>query len=852
MAENSSQIIGCGSEDVVFINKQTGARTTEESSLIGQMYRVAPGTSSNVAIAVQPQNGNVLKISISGTQVLETGGNVSGICRKGDKIYMAVNKFNNQGYILILNVYSGEIVGRVEPTFDFNPVDVFCLDDENVDNYRVYVHYVVPDGEDLIGKLMTFNCNNPSQIAHAQQDFAGGFLEYLISPNGTVFIGERSDICPIGCYIYFLNYDLTEKRGPFWAYGGCVKEFDFILDLNYFVFTSKCNDSIYFFNDSENHIELDGKCYVEHPYTFEYNIDEEIGYCFNHGASGATHFFSINLSNFTSTQLSPPYTLQLVNEMFYNPNDQYIYGISYDMIYIIYNEDIPEEYTIVKTIDIEDNFNRDDDYIFDEANNQLYLPVTDEEGYINSKKVLAVNLANGANKVYDPVLSYQKSIVAHFPEKVFKIFGKSLAWYHDKQNIFCAQMYFSNTSLIATHTHSRTLTGNWDWISFPCMPRLGNEGYGSQDLLEGIYPLDDLSLITLDESGELELTYEYLTWTTDEIPTLVSTKGYKYDSDYSGNQSLDVTGVVLDPATPIQLSSSYENWIGYFLEFPLLPEDAFVGVWDKLTRITAKDWTMFKINGQWFSSSRVTPIEYGDGLIVTASEDCEMIWDYACEPAEEYEYPPPEYFSYDEQAEYTPFYFVMDSTEDIIEIGLMADESCVGAAVVEPGDSIVEVNAYLAGIPSGVPIEVETWGGYKSATIGSENYSVVNPYTKKRISRKVYTGEGQPYYIISFKAGETVGDDPLAMLQPPSPNPFSEATVLNFVLNRQANITLSVHSMRGNLVKTLMSGTYPEGLCEAGWTGTDASGNHVKNGIYIIRLSVDDKVIVNEKVVLIR
>jgi hypothetical protein len=401
-------------------------------------------------------------------------------------------------------------------------------------------------------------------------------------------------------------------------------------------------------------------------------------------------------------------------------------------------------------------------------------------------------------------------------------------------------------------TESRALTGNWDWISFPCMPRLGNEGYDSQTLLEAIEELDDLTLITSGATGLLEQTYQFSTWTTTEIPELYSTVGYKYYSDPSSSQTLDVTGIVLDPSTPIPLLSQYENWIGYFLEFPLMPAEAFVGIWDKLTRITTKDWTMFKFNGQWYSSSRVTPIEYEDGLIVTVSNDCNLTWNYASEPSEEYEYPETEYFSYNEKAEYTPFYFVMDSLDGISEIGLMVNDSCIGAAVVEPGDSIVEVNAYLTGVPSGVPIEVETFSGFKSARLGSESYSVVDLPTKKRVSRQVYTGEHRPYYVISFKAGETAVEEDVVMLQPPAPNPFNSSCSLSFVLKRYAGISLTVLDLRGKQVATLMQGAYPEGLYEAAWTGKDYSGNKMENGIYLIRLTVDERIVENEKVVLIR
>ena len=411
----------------------------------------------------------------------------------------------------------------------------------------------------------------------------------------------------------------------------------------------------------------------------------------------------------------------------------------------------------------------------------------------------------------------------------------------------------TRSKIINTKTHSRTLTGDWDWISFPCLPRLGNSGYASQSLLENINPLKDyLELDTEVAGDEKQLTYIEPDWTTDEIPNLVSTHGFKYFTDPTGNQSLDVTGVVLDPSTPIQLSASYENWIGYFIEEPLDPEDAFVGIWDKLTRISTHDWTMVKINGQWVGPSTITPIGFGDGLIVTVSEDCELIWNYASEPAENLAYPPTEYYSYNQKAEYTPFYFEMDSVLDVREIGLIVNDSCVGAAVVEPGDSIVEVNAYLTGTQSGQPIELETWSGFKSAKLNTDKYSVVDPATRKRISRKVYTGEHKAYYILSFKSGETSEENPVALLQPPSPNPFSSATQLSFVFKRQANVSLTVYDLQGNTIRTLLRGNYPEGLYDAGWTGTDTYGEQAENGIYVIRLTVDDKMIKNEKVVLIK
>jgi hypothetical protein len=727
-------------------------------------------------------------------------------------------------------------------------VDVFCLDDENVLNDRIYVHYVIQDGESVLGHLMAFKINDPSSTVVADNSFGNDPLEYIVSPNGSVFIGKRN-IASCGCYVYFYNWDLTSKGEPFFCQSGCIKEFDYIFEKNYFVFTSMCDSKIYFFQDGEHEINLLGYCGISYPHSFAYNSDEEIGYCSN----GAHNFHTVDVETFTANPFPTYPGLTLVEELFYNPNDDLVYGISEQKVYIIGSGSILGSYDLDASFDITGLLNRDDDYILNEIENKLYLPVTNESGYFNSKKILALDLSNGENTILSCDLSYQKSVLVLFPTDKYSLFGKTLSFYPDKQNIFCAQMYFSNASLLTTHTETRSFRGDWNWMSFPCMPRLGNAGYSSKSLLEDIIPLPGyLKLITQDAGIDKWLTYQNQNWNTNGIPFLFSTKGYKYYSTPIMTQNLQVTGVVLDPSTPIPLNSAYENWIGYFIEYPLMPQAAFAGVWDKLTRITTRNWTMFKINGQWFSSTRITPLNYGEGLIVAVSENCELIWNHVSAPAEEYAYPPTEFYSYEEKAEYTPFYFELDGITGISEIGLTVNDSCVGAAAVEPGDSIVEVNAYLTGTQSGETIEVETWSGFKSVKMSPDKYSVVDPVTRKRMSRKVYTGEHKAYYILSFKSGETSEESPVALLQPASPNPFNSATQLSFVLNRQANVSLTVYDLQGNTIKTLLRGNYPEGLYDAGWTGTDTSEKQVENGVYIIRLTVDDKMIKNEKVVLIK
>jgi hypothetical protein len=160
-------------------------------------------------------------------------------------------------------------------------------------------------------------------------------------------------------------------------------------------------------------------------------------------------------------------------------------------------------------------------------------------------------------------------------------------------------------------------------------------------------------------------------------------------------------GSDVNPNTPVPLYGSQngnpENWIGYFLHQPLMPQVALQGVWDNLTLIKTQDWTMTKVilNGKpvWISPSNVGPLKYGDGLIVKVAANCTLYWNEMGEPATDTERLQTEFFSYDEYADYTPWYIETDSLTDVKEIGLMAGEICVGASSVEPGDTLIEVNA---------------------------------------------------------------------------------------------------------------------------------------------------------------
>ena len=69
-----------------------------------------------------------------------------------------------------------------------------------------------------------------------------------------------------------------------------------------------------------------------------------------------------------------------------------------------------------------------------------------------------------------------------------------------------------------------------------------------------------------------------------------------------------------------------------------------------------------------------------------------------------------------------------------------------------------------------------------------------------------------------------------------APNPFGNATVINYALPRLAATRLSVYSASGALVRRLADGVLKPGFYSAAWNGTDDAGRRVPSGVYLYRL----------------
>lgn len=83
------------------------------------------------------------------------------------------------------------------------------------------------------------------------------------------------------------------------------------------------------------------------------------------------------------------------------------------------------------------------------------------------------------------------------------------------------------------------------------------------------------------------------------------------------------------------------------------------------------------------------------------------------------------------------------------------------------------------------------------------------------------------------------------------PNPFSRQATIRFYLPRAGQASLGIFNLQGQLVRRLESARLDAGSHEQAWNGSADDGQALAPGIYLLRLSVADAVLV-EKVSLIR
>jgi hypothetical protein len=88
------------------------------------------------------------------------------------------------------------------------------------------------------------------------------------------------------------------------------------------------------------------------------------------------------------------------------------------------------------------------------------------------------------------------------------------------------------------------------------------------------------------------------------------------------------------------------------------------------------------------------------------------------------------------------------------------------------------------------------------------------------------------------------------VLHPNRPNPFTPLTTIPFTLPEKARVRLSIYTVEGRLVRTLVDEVVGEGYQERVWDGKDGGGSQVGSGVYFYRLTAGNKTLTKKMVLL--
>jgi len=94
-------------------------------------------------------------------------------------------------------------------------------------------------------------------------------------------------------------------------------------------------------------------------------------------------------------------------------------------------------------------------------------------------------------------------------------------------------------------------------------------------------------------------------------------------------------------------------------------------------------------------------------------------------------------------------------------------------------------------------------------------------------------------------AAREVEEEPLPTelkVGPVYPNPFNDVITIHFDLPWEGLAEVTIHDLRGRLIRTLVSDDMSVGRYRAYWDGFDATGARAASGVYLCRLKVHDSV----------
>jgi len=84
------------------------------------------------------------------------------------------------------------------------------------------------------------------------------------------------------------------------------------------------------------------------------------------------------------------------------------------------------------------------------------------------------------------------------------------------------------------------------------------------------------------------------------------------------------------------------------------------------------------------------------------------------------------------------------------------------------------------------------------------------------------------------------------------PNPFNPSTTIEFLIQQDSKVDLSIFNVKGQKIKTLARNEFPKGSHSIKWNGVDEANNPLSSGIYYYKLNVNGKTETVKKCLLLK
>jgi len=408
------------------------------------------------------------------------------------------------------------------------------------------------------------------------------------------------------------------------------------------------------------------------------------------------------------------------------------------------------------------------------------------------------------------------------------------------------------------------LPNRYNWVSYPRLQRPNNNPdidapVNTENFLSNMYPFPNV----LDQYGknpnttvEVHVRYKNNEWDNDGLGETYSTRGYKIETSNTGITYIPMTGTRLAPDHEITLypGRAKENWVGYFVPYPQNPLEALSYVLPDMVMARGHDWAIVDMGGSnetlWILIPEDAVIKYGEMAIIETSAQKTFQW-FSGKQEIENQTNDPENFQYEEKADYTAFIIEPDTSNLPLEIGAFVNDTCVGACVVEPGDSLVLLRGYMpAG--EGDSVIFENYYGSRSANNQRlDDYYVFNKEKNRKERRAIKTGENKRFYLVSFnkKEGQEIAQEGFAIHVYPNPT----TGILNIELENLSTSKYAVHisvfdPFGRRLFETAGNHAFP-GTNFFKLKLADEAGISLEPGIYLLKVLVNDQTLTKKIIV---